>query len=666
MHNTRDFFYMVCDTDKPGASNNPTNITLGDNSCWLATAANILASADYKSINHSGNNNDNLQGRADRIFNDLKIWAGYTNANGSVSNTGSGGWIDTALTWWINSANNSQSNNIFTIVTVFGNKTRTPLQNNNLPTDIGNYLRENSKVGVSISWPRTTQNGGASGGHAITAWGDDLGADDNLDKNVPGQIWITDSDRDNISADDIHRYNYDSYTNPNPNGFNEGNGWYFNYSANNPFIKHICTLSAYNLTNNSNNPLQLITGTYELDINSDINTIEYHVETEVKVYSYKTYICIGIAGFLQKIEISNSDIEEILLGNSDTRGLKVIKNKLMIPARAQKVFIYTEFWVPFWNSIHYKSVKISPKNTTTVKLFDFPGVINNIYTPLINQDSNNINILPDSVVNIDDWRINYNSYVEQFKTASRQTQNTLGNHIEFMSNGYLHLKLDFVNQFVSFTVYMQHEYSIFQNPNYHEFFIGLDANVTIPTQLKNISYYQSYGKIDITDYYNQNFSEKWISLDSNVLNMLNKNLANSKSHSAPEMIAKLSQVGFRQHNIIRPLGNNPNNLYPKEDVMYVGGYPYEFTKLGKDDNSIELPKGWSMFGYPCKESKPVNQAFSEITDNVIIIKNSNGLAYLPDWNYNGIGDLQFGKGYQIKMSTPSNIKFCNVYNDCNC
>lgn len=103
------------------------------------------------------------------------------------------------------------------------------------------------------------------------------------------------------------------------------------------------------------------------------------------------------------------------------------------------------------------------------------------------------------------------------------------------------------------------------------------------------------------------------------------------------------------------------------NLMYVGGHSYEFTQLRKDNNSIELPKGWSMFGYPCKESKRVDQAFSTIKGNVIIIKNSNGLAYLPDWNYNGIGDLQFGKGYQIKMSAPSNIIFCKVYNnDCNC
>ena len=34
----------------------------------------------------------------------------------------------------------------------------------------------------------------------------------------------------------------------------------------------------------------------------------------------------------------------------------------------------------------------------------------------------------------------------------------------------------------------------------------------------------------------------------------------------------------------------------------------------------------------------------------VIVKNNNGLAYLPEWNFNGIGALSPGYGYQIKVT----------------
>jgi|14BtaG_2_1085337.scaffolds.fasta_scaffold00097_10 hypothetical protein len=42
---------------------------------------------------------------------------------------------------------------------------------------------------------------------------------------------------------------------------------------------------------------------------------------------------------------------------------------------------------------------------------------------------------------------------------------------------------------------------------------------------------------------------------------------------------------------------------------------------------------------------------------IIIIKNYLGSAYLPEWNFNGIGSLLPGQGYQIKMFGPSSNKY---------
>ena len=90
------------------------------------------------------------------------------NADGSFD----GGWTDAALQWWLGSANNTWTNNPHSVVTVYGNKSpRNPWANANGARDIGNELRTCHLVGLSI---RSRQDGaGGTGGHAITAWGDD-------------------------------------------------------------------------------------------------------------------------------------------------------------------------------------------------------------------------------------------------------------------------------------------------------------------------------------------------------------------------------------------------------------------------------------------------------------------------------------------------------------
>ena len=44
-----------------------------------------------------------------------------------------------------------------------------------------------------------------------------------------------------------------------------------------------------------------------------------------------------------------------------------------------------------------------------------------------------------------------------------------------------------------------------------------------------------------------------------------------------------------------------------------------------------------------------------IVEDVVIVKNNEELAYLPEWNFNGIGELADGKGYQIKLSAANTI-----------
>ena len=76
-----------------------------------------------------------------------------------------------------------------------------------------------------------------------------------------------------------------------------------------------------------------------------------------------------------------------------------------------------------------------------------------------------------------------------------------------------------------------------------------------------------------------------------------------------------------------------------------------------EENPISLNQGWGMFSYLRLEAADTEAVFGEFGQDVVIIKNSVGTAYLPDWGFNGIGDLKPGKGYQIKMANPHTLLY---------
>ena len=86
------------------------------------------------------------------------------------------------------------------------------------------------------------------------------------------------------------------------------------------------------------------------------------------------------------------------------------------------------------------------------------------------------------------------------------------------------------------------------------------------------------------------------------------------------------------------------------------------TALETWNFGISLIQGWNMFGYGCPQSKQLTEVLSEYADHVVIVKDSNGLAYLPEWNFNGIGILNPGFGYQIKVSESiDDFSLCGWY-----
>jgi len=98
-------------------------------------------------------------------------------------------------------------------------------------------------------------------------------------------------------------------------------------------------------------------------------------------------------------------------------------------------------------------------------------------------------------------------------------------------------------------------------------------------------------------------------------------------------------------------------FYANYEQAIVGeGTPYETT-----ESFLHLPQGWSMFGYTCLDSVDAMVGFSSISDNIEIVKDEWGLTYLPSWDFNAMGSLQFSEGYQIKMlEEVTNFQFCTT------
>ena len=58
--------------------------------------------------------------------------------------------------------------------------------------------------------------------------------------------------------------------------------------------------------------------------------------------------------------------------------------------------------------------------------------------------------------------------------------------------------------------------------------------------------------------------------------------------------------------------------------------------------------------------KPNNYSYF-VQDNIIIVKDYLGTAYLPEWNFNGIGNIKIGQGYQIKTTMNSSLTISGDY-----
>jgi len=90
------------------------------------------------------------------------------------------------------------------------------------------------------------------------------------------------------------------------------------------------------------------------------------------------------------------------------------------------------------------------------------------------------------------------------------------------------------------------------------------------------------------------------------------------------------------------------------DVLVVEG-----VQIQPEENPIDLNEGWNMIAYLRTEAASADLVFANLVEagNVVIVKDYTGNAFLPEWSFNGIGDMLPGKGYQLKVNNSDELLY---------
>ena len=82
-----------------------------------------------------------------------------------------------------------------------------------------------------------------------------------------------------------------------------------------------------------------------------------------------------------------------------------------------------------------------------------------------------------------------------------------------------------------------------------------------------------------------------------------------------------------------------------------GGYKFSIELSYPSSQSIELNNGWNLISSYLSLNQSVEEIFTPIEENIVIVKNIYGIAYLPEWDFNGIGAFNSLEGYFVKTTS---------------
>jgi hypothetical protein len=75
------------------------------------------------------------------------------------------------------------------------------------------------------------------------------------------------------------------------------------------------------------------------------------------------------------------------------------------------------------------------------------------------------------------------------------------------------------------------------------------------------------------------------------------------------------------------------------------------------DTELSFDNGWNMIGYLPLDPMDATVAMDPVVDNMIIMKDENGLVFWPQFGLNNIGNMEPGEGYQLKMDNAQTFSY---------
>ena len=90
------------------------------------------------------------------------------------------------------------------------------------------------------------------------------------------------------------------------------------------------------------------------------------------------------------------------------------------------------------------------------------------------------------------------------------------------------------------------------------------------------------------------------------------------------------------------------------DVLLVTG-----AQIQPEENPLTLIEGSTLLAYLRTEPASAGLVLADLVDQdmLVIAKDYAGNAFFPEWGFNRIGDLEAGKGYQVKVSQQCTLEY---------
>ena len=118
-------------------------------------------------------------------------------------------------------------------------------------------------------------------------------------------------------------------------------------------------------------------------------------------------------------------------------------------------------------------------------------------------------------------------------------------------------------------------------------------------------------------------------------------------------------------NTIYSMDATYDTTMPNQQLYATNGISAILTLTAQpliSEQELQLVEGWNLFStYMLADVMDAEELFASFVEDVVIVKNYVGLAYLPSYNFNGIGDLLAGQGYQIKLNNANNLTIAGDY-----